>query len=178
MSSEIISLKLDTHQLFEQIDYLQQRVQKQEQLSSKFKKVRRDTSKLSNTARGMRNQLDELQAQGYLRGLDPELENDTSELRQKLGGQALPSGTRETLFHRCLPDAALILLGPTLTRPALTVQNSDAHAMWFCTIILIQLMLMKRIGIIDACCKLYLFLCSAQKVTQPYIWIEPLLVEK
>mmetsp|Transcript_47489 Transcript_47489/g.69620 ORF Transcript_47489/g.69620 Transcript_47489/m.69620 type:complete len:105 (+) Transcript_47489:129-443(+) len=48
----------------------------------------------------MLNQVDGLKADGHLPGLDPDLEEDATQLRTSLAGEALPQGTRETLFHR------------------------------------------------------------------------------
>jgi hypothetical protein len=93
MNSDIVSLKADTNEMFEQIDYLQQRVQK-------FQGMRRQASRLAHTLQSMINTVDGLKADGHLRGLDPILAEDASELKASLAGQALPTGTREALFHR------------------------------------------------------------------------------
>ena len=100
MNSDIVSLKADTNEMFEQIDYLQQRVQKQEQVLPKFQGMRRQASRLAHTLQNMINTVDGLKADGHLRGLDPDLAEDASELKASLAGQALPTGTREALFHR------------------------------------------------------------------------------
>ena len=100
MNSDMDSLKADTNEMFEQIDYLQQRVQKQEQVLPKFQGMRRQASRLAHTLQSMINTVDGLKADGQLRGLDPDLAEDASELKASLAGQALPTGTREALFHR------------------------------------------------------------------------------
>ena len=100
LNADIISLKTDANEMFEQLDYLQQRVHKQEQVLPKFQGMRWQASRLSNTLQGMINTVDALKAEGHLRGLDPDLAEDASELKASLAGHALPTGTREALFHR------------------------------------------------------------------------------
>ena len=100
MALEIAGLRRDTHRLFDQLDYLQQRVQKQRTLIPQFKKLRRQVAGLSDSSAGMQDEVEALKADGHLPGLDPALEEDATELRASLAGEALPSGTREALFHR------------------------------------------------------------------------------
>ena len=120
MALEIAGLNGDAQGLFAQLDYLQHRVQKQEELRPKFNRLRRQVSGLSQNTTGMQDEVDALKAEGHLPGLDPTLEEDATELRTSLAGEALPSGTREALFHR--------IHHPHLVDRKLLRQDRPAHS--------------------------------------------------
>jgi hypothetical protein len=83
-----------------QLDFLQQRMQKQELISPKYERLRRRAGRLIEDARTVDREIEQVKEQGMLSGLDPSIADDLTEVNASVGGAALPSGTREALFHR------------------------------------------------------------------------------
>lgn len=83
-----------------QLDYLQQRMQKQELVSPKYERLRRRAVRLTDEARTVDREIEMVKQDGMLSGLDPSIADDLTEVHASVGGAALPSGTREALFHR------------------------------------------------------------------------------
>ena len=100
MTNDLARMGKGIHEVFQQLDYLQQRVQKHEAMGPDSRRLRRGGQALSEFIESMLIQVDDLKAQGRLPGLDPELEESATELRNSLGSQVLPAGTREALFYR------------------------------------------------------------------------------
>ena len=100
MRREAGAISAEVEAVTAQLDFLQQRMQKQELISPKYERLRRRAGRLAEEARTVDREIEKVKEQGMLSGLDPSIADDLTEVNASVGGAALPSGTREALFHR------------------------------------------------------------------------------
>jgi len=85
--------------VLDQLDYLQSRMEKQERMTPSFQRLRREVAALADRGSTMSSHVEGLKTQGHFPGLDPTMQEDTTQLRETMG-ETLPAGMREALFHR------------------------------------------------------------------------------